>query len=70
MRALLASSTDGYSGTARNVEIKLGNIPAKRGEIQDWLKWKARLDALWLKAGVIAAVLAAIFSLLALFHKG
>jgi hypothetical protein len=70
MRSLLASSTDGYLGTGRGTPIKLGSISAKRGEIEDWLKWKAQRDAFWPKLGVIVAVFAAIFSLLALFQKG
>jgi hypothetical protein len=68
MRALLGSSTDGYSGTGRDTPIKFGNVVAKRGEVQDWLKWKAEREALWIKAGVVAAILAAIFSLLALLR--
>jgi hypothetical protein len=68
MRALLASSTDGYSGTGRDTPIRFGNVVTKRGEIQDWLKWKAQVDTLWIKAGVVAAVLAAIFSFLGLLR--
>lgn len=66
MRGLLGSSTDGYSGTGRDTAIKFGNVVAKRGEIQDWLKWKASVEALWIKLGVAAAMLAAVFSFLAL----
>ncbi len=35
----------------------------ERGEIEGWLKWKAAQDARWIKVGVVAAVVAAIFSL-------
>jgi hypothetical protein len=66
MRGVLASSTDGYSGTGRDTSIRFGNVVATRGEIQDWLKWKATVDALWIKLGVVAAILAAVFSFLAL----
>jgi hypothetical protein len=40
MRGLLASSSDGYSGTARNTQIQVGDISVQRGELQDWVKWK------------------------------
>jgi hypothetical protein len=66
MRALLASSTDGFSGTGRKTSISLGNVVVERGEIQDWIKWKAAQDACWVKIGVAAAIAAAVFSLLAL----
>lgn len=67
MRGLLTSSTDGYSGTGRDTLIRFGNVVAKRGEIQDWLKWKAARESWWIKVGTIAAILAAVFSLFALF---
>ncbi len=66
MRGTLASATDGYSGTSRQVQINLGSIVVTRGEIQDWLKWKAAKDASWIKVGTVAAVAAALFSFLAL----
>lgn len=66
MRGMLTSATDGYSGTTRQVQINLGAIVVTRGEIQDWLKWKAARDARWIKVGTIAAIAAALFSLLAL----
>ncbi len=39
-----------------------GIVFVKRGEIEDWLQWKAAQDALWIKVGVVAAILAAVFS--------
>jgi hypothetical protein len=66
MRGMLASATDGYSGTSRTVVINLGAVAVTRGEIQDWLKWKAARDGCWIKVGTVAAVAAALFSFLAL----
>jgi hypothetical protein len=66
VRAVLAGSSDGVSGTSRDTLLWIGNATIKRGEIQDWLKWKAGVDAYWIKAGVLAAALAAIFSFFAL----
>jgi hypothetical protein len=55
VRALLASW--------RKNPISLGNVVVACSEIEDWLKWKAAQDARWMKVGVVAAVVAAIFSL-------
>lgn len=63
MRGILASSTNGYAGTARDTSIPLGDgAAAARGQIQDWLKWKAAVGDLRIKAGVLAAVVAAILA--------
>jgi hypothetical protein len=70
VRSLLASSSDGVSGTSRNTPVRIGNAVAKRGEMQDWLNWKAAVkDAtetrrfhtnVWLVvAGIVAAFLIA-----------
>ena len=40
-------------------------LSASRRQMQDWLKEKAARETLWVRVGVIAAVLAALFSLLA-----
>jgi aryl carrier-like protein len=45
--------------------IRLGNVDLTRPEIEEWLKWKAAKDACWMKVGVVAAVVAAFFSLVA-----
>ena len=68
LRGLLIGSTDGTGGTARNTMIKFGSVVAQRGEIQDWLKWKAAIDAAWIKLGVVAAIVAAVFSIIAAFR--
>ena len=39
-------------------------LSASRRQMQDWLTEKAAREALWVRVGVIAAVLAALFSLL------
>ena len=50
LRGILASSTDGYSGTGRTTSFDLGNsVKVQRGEIEDWLKWKADIEALWVR---------------------
>jgi hypothetical protein len=64
VRALLVSSTDGYSGTGRNTPISLGQLKTTRGEIQDWLKCKEKAKArreatLWSATFVVAAIAAA-----------
>ena len=41
------------------------NSTVKRGEIQDWIKWKGEVDAYWNKVGVIAAVVAAVAAVVA-----
>ena len=38
-----------------------------REQIEDWLNWKASIEALWIRIGVVAATIAALFSLIALF---
>ncbi|MBU6296881.1 MAG: hypothetical protein KJS68_01445 [Alphaproteobacteria bacterium] len=61
-----AVSSDGVSGTSRSTLIRFGNANVTRGEIEDWLKWKSSREALWVRVGAIAAVLAAVFAFLAL----
>jgi hypothetical protein len=68
LRGILASSTDGYSGTERTTSFNLGNsVKIQRAEIEDWLKWRAAVEALWVKAGCFSAFAAAVLSLFALF---
>ena len=52
---------------AREDELQpLGfGLSVSRRQMQDWLTEKAAREALWIRVGVIAAVLAALFSLLA-----
>jgi hypothetical protein len=66
IRGILINSSDGFSGTSRASTVDFGNFKATRGEMQDWLKWRASRDACWIKSGVVAAILAAVFSLFAL----
>lgn len=40
-------------------------IKASRREMQEWLSEKTAREALWIRVGVIAAVLAAVFAFLA-----
>jgi hypothetical protein len=54
-----------FSVSDRDTPHRVGNAVVKRGEIQDWLKWKAEVDAYWLKVGVIAAVIAAVAAVIA-----
>jgi hypothetical protein len=68
LRGLLVRSSDGSSGTTRAVPIQLESVTVTRGQIEDWLKWKATKDQCWMMVGVIAAVAAAIFSLSALIR--
>jgi hypothetical protein len=55
----------------RDSLLPFGNATVKRGEMQDWIKWKAEADAYWLaywlKVGVIAAVVAAVAAVVAAF---
>jgi len=68
LHGLLISSANGHSGIGRNTQIHFGNAIATRGEIQDWLKWKATVIDLWVKTGVVSAIAAAVFSFVALLH--
>jgi hypothetical protein len=53
------------SDTRREYLGRLGNAVLRYGEAEDWLKWKAEKEMCWIKIGVVAAVAAAIFSLVA-----
>lgn len=64
VRALLSSGQLGYGAGA---DIPIGATHIVRKDVELWLAWKARNFARWTYVGVIAAVLAAIFSFLALF---
>jgi hypothetical protein len=64
MRSLLSRHDVGMQ---RNDRIRLSDsVYFERGEIEDWLRWKAAKDARWIKTGVVAAILAALLSLAAL----
>jgi len=64
VRGVLASSSYGALATSRDAPLRIGNANIKRSEMQDWLKWKAEVDACWVKVGVIAALVAAVFAVL------
>jgi|HubBroStandDraft_6_1064221.scaffolds.fasta_scaffold446713_2 hypothetical protein len=66
MRAVLASSTNGHSGTGRATVISFGRVSVQRGDIEDWLKWKGAVSDVWIRIGVVAAFAAAVFSLIAI----
>ena len=67
LRGLLITSADGQSGTARSTKINVGVIPVARGDIQDWLNQKDNREAAWRRLGTVAAVVAAVFSVIAVF---
>ena len=69
VRALLAASSDAFSGTARNTSINLGNRKVQRADLEDWLNYQDRATAIWVKAGVIFAFIAAVCSLLDLLTR-
>jgi hypothetical protein len=68
VRALLWSLSDGVSGTGSKTKVTLSKVSITRETMQNWLSWKASKDAMWLKVGTVAAVGAALFSLIALFR--
>lgn len=68
VRSILTGMTDGRAGTGLGASVRLGDVEVSRKDMQDYLAWKNRRAALWSSVGVVAAVLAAIFSFLALFH--
>ena len=55
-------------GTARDTPYRLGNAAVKRGEVEDWLKWKSATEGRWVKVGTIAAIAAAVLAALAWLH--
>jgi hypothetical protein len=65
VRALLTAMSNADSGTGRETTIRIGDMTARRGEIEDWLKSQAAQGACWVKVGTIAAIFAAILSFLA-----
>ena len=52
-------------GTARDTPYRLGDVSMTRGQVEDWLKWKAAAEGRWIRVGAIAAVIAAILAALA-----
>jgi hypothetical protein len=66
LRSLMISSTDGFGGINRKVSFPLEEGTITRGDIQDFLNWKACRVLRWVQLAAIASVLAAVFSALAL----
>jgi hypothetical protein len=60
LRFLLITNPAGADGRA--AKISYAN-DVTRGQVQDWLNWKAAKEAFWMRAGVIAAIAAALLSL-------
>jgi hypothetical protein len=66
VRAQLDVSTEGWSGTARNARLDLGNgLTVSRGEAADWLKEKDAVEACWLRVGAIMGIIATLLAFLA-----
>ena len=65
VQALLSSGQVGYGSGA---DIPIGQIKVTRSDVEKWLQWKSRQFELWTRIGVIAAVLAAIFSFITMFR--
>ena len=63
VRALLSSGQVGYG---RGADIPIGSGHVTRLYVEQWLHWKSRQSEIWTKVGVISAILAAIFSFIAL----
>jgi hypothetical protein len=68
LRSLMISSTDGFGGINRKVSFPLEEGAITRGDIQDFLNWKACKVLRWIQLAAIASVLAAVFSAMALLH--
>jgi hypothetical protein len=61
VRALLASMSDGHSGTGRRSRFLLEpGLDISRGEAEDWLKEKDNAQACLIRVGTAAAVIAAL----------
>jgi hypothetical protein len=66
LRSLMISSTDGFGGINRKVSFPLEEGTISRGDIQDFLNWKACKELRWVQVAAIASVIAAVLSALAL----
>jgi hypothetical protein len=69
VRALVASSSDGYGGTGGGTPIRLPNSVATREELLAWIRWRTerveRRDSLRFWLTFLAALAAAIVSFIA-----
>lgn len=67
LRSLMISSNDGLHGINRKVTFPLEEGKISRGDVQDFLNWKACNEFRWVQVAAIASVIAAVLSALALF---
>lgn len=56
---LIGQGSYGGVGTTRDTIYRFGNAAVRRGEVEDWLKWKDARESFWVRIGVIAAIAAA-----------
>jgi hypothetical protein len=52
-------------GMARDTAWPLGELRVTRGQVEDWLRWKDAVNARWMKAAAIAAVIGAVAAIVA-----
>ncbi|HXS05645.1 MAG TPA: hypothetical protein VN723_02560 [Rhizomicrobium sp.] len=64
VRALLST---GRVGHGQGADIPIGTVQVTRLYVEQWLQWKAMRSDFWTKIGVVAAILAAVFSCFQLF---
>ncbi len=64
VRALLSTGRVGYG---QGADIPIGTIHVTRLYVEQWLHWKAKRSDLWTKIGVVATILAAVFSVITLW---
>jgi hypothetical protein len=62
---LAGQGSYGGVGTERDMLFKFGNVEVRRGDVEDWLRWKDAVKALWVKVAAIAAVISAVAAIVA-----
>jgi hypothetical protein len=71
LRSLMIGSNDGFGGINRKVSFPLEEGKISRGDIQEFLNWKACKELRWVQIAAVASVIAAVLSALALIpHRG
>jgi hypothetical protein len=63
IQALLSSGQLGYG---QGADVPVRGVKITRLYVENWLRWKSARAAVWANIGVVAAILAAIFGLLAI----
>ena len=53
------------AGDNRDDLVKFGKVVAKRGDIHDWLKWKANKEAWWIRFNTVVALFAMVAAIAA-----